>query len=88
MRVQIKRKGGTSALDCSFYNGDGTWRDQRGRRGGREKGIPEKILESQTKCLLCFEQDRRALLCFIPHIFTDGLLCARDCALGIIACHH
>jgi len=56
--------------------------------GGREKGIPDKILEPQTKCLLHFEQDHRAPPCFIPHIFTDGLLCARDCALGILACHH
>lgn len=45
MRVQIKGKGGTSALDCSLYNGDGFWRGQRGRRGypRQDPGITDKM---------------------------------------------
>lgn len=41
MRVQIKRKRGTSALDCSLDNRDGTWRDQRGRRGLEGKRVSQ-----------------------------------------------
>lgn len=54
MRVQIKGKGGTSALDFSLDDGDGTWRDQRGRRGWKGKGYPRQGPGTTDKMLITF----------------------------------
>lgn len=54
MRVQIKGGGGTSALDCSLDNGDGAWRDQRGRRGWKGKGYPRQDPGTTDKMLITF----------------------------------
>lgn len=56
----------------------------RGRGGWKGKGYPGQSLESQTECLLLLSKTTELLpLSFL----TDCLLCARDCALGSLACH-
>ena len=87
MRVLIRGKGGVSALGCSLSNGDGVWCDRQGKRRVEGKRVSRAEPGIANRMLITPEQDHRASPSFIPHTFTDCLLCARDCALGSLACH-